>query len=73
MLPGKNDDEYLVRGRAVLVTEPAVRAVVVEAAAHVLRPEDWVFGYHIESAATTVWENVGQPNTRPIRQRWRES
>ena len=79
MLPGKEEEEFLVRGRATRVTDGATRAMAVEAARqdmvpggpglHV-KPEEWLFEYHIESAATTFWENVGQPDTRPIRQRW---
>ncbi|MDZ4279051.1 MAG: pyridoxamine 5'-phosphate oxidase family protein [Dehalococcoidia bacterium] len=79
-LPGKNEEEFLVRGRATRVTDPATRAMAVEAARnapqHVgglnVKPEEWLFEYDIEEAATTYWENVGQPNTRPIRRKWRE-
>ncbi|MDP3768874.1 MAG: pyridoxamine 5'-phosphate oxidase family protein, partial [Dehalococcoidia bacterium] len=31
-LPGKNEEEFLVRGRATRVTDPATRAMAVEAA-----------------------------------------
>ncbi|MCH8064471.1 MAG: pyridoxamine 5'-phosphate oxidase family protein [Chloroflexi bacterium] len=69
-LPGKEEEEFLIRGRARRVTDDATRAAVAEAAGHTVRPEDWVFEYDIETAATTYWENVGQPDTRPIRRRW---
>ena len=37
-----------------------------------LSEEEWLFEYDIESAASAHWENVGQPDTRAVRQRWRE-
>ena len=73
MLPGKEEEEFLIRGRATFVTDAATRAMAVEIATGGglnVKPEEWLFEYHIESAATTYWENVSQPNTRPIRQRW---
>lgn len=70
MLPGKDDDEFLIRGRARLVTDDATRALVSRDGPHWARPEDCLFEYDIELAATTWWENVGQPGTRPIRRRW---
>ncbi len=69
-LPGKEEEEFLIRGRARRVTDDATRAAVVEAAGHAVRLKDWIFEYDIETAATTYWENVGQPDTRPIRGRW---
>ena len=70
MLPGEDDGEMLIRGHAVLVEDDATRAAVVTAASHTVRPDDWLFEYHIESAASTVWWHVGRPDTRPIRERW---
>ena len=69
-LPGKEEEEFLIRGRSRRVTDDAIRAAVVEAAGHTVRPEDWIFEYDIETAATTYWQNVGQPDTRPVRRRW---
>jgi len=74
MLPGKDEEEFLVRGRAQLVTDPGTRAMVVEATTGDglnVKPEEWLFEYHVEEAATTHWENVGKPDTRPIRRKWR--
>ena len=41
---------------------PTTRPAVVTAASHTVRPDDWIFEYHIESAASTVWWHVGQPD-----------
>jgi hypothetical protein len=70
MLPGKDDAEFLIRGRARLVTDEETRALVSREGPHWARPEDFLFEYDIESAATTWWENVSQPGTRPVRRRW---
>ena len=70
-LPGKDDAEFLIRGRARRVTDDVIRAAVTKAAGHTVRAEDWIFEYDIEEAMSAYWENVGQPDTRPMRERWR--
>ncbi len=72
-LPGKNDAEFLIRGRAQRVTDDGTRAAVTEAAGHTVRSQDWIFEYDIEEAMMAYWENVGQPDTRPVREFWREN
>ena len=71
-LPGKDDAEFLVRGRARRVTDGDTRAAVTNAAGHTVHDVDWIFEYDIQEAMMAYWENVGQPNTRPVRKRWRE-
>ncbi len=77
-LPGKEEEEFLIRGRASQVTDAETRAMVVEGASQFgdgtlrVEPEELVFEYEIEMAATTYWENVGQPDTRPVRRSWQE-
>ena len=73
MLPGENDDEFAIRGHAIAITDAETRAMILKDGPHFVKPHDFYFEYRIESAATTVWENVGQPGTRPIRQRWSAS
>ena len=78
MLPGENDTEFLVRGRASQVRDDETRAMGIEGASQFgdgtlrVELEELVFEYGIEQAATTYWENVGQPDTRPVRRRWPE-
>lgn len=71
-LPGKNDAEFLIRGRARRVTDDDTRAAVTEAAEHTVRGLDWIFEYDIGEAMMAFWENVGQPDTRPVREFFRE-
>jgi Pyridoxamine 5'-phosphate oxidase len=77
-LPGKEEEEFLVRGRAHRVTDDATRAMVTDPSNRLtnadlnIKHHEWLFEYDIEQAATTHWHNVGQPNTRPIRAKWRE-
>ncbi len=71
MLPGKNDDEFLVRGRASRVTDVKTREMALAGKGEInISDDEWLFELHIERVDTTFWENVGQPDTRPIRQRW---
>ena len=72
-LPGKDDAEFLIRGRAQRVTDDETGAAVTEAAGHTVRADDWIFEYAVEEAMMGYWENVGQLDTRPVRQFWRES
>ena len=73
MLPGKQEEEFWVRGRARRVTDAATRALVVESAKGTTRilPEEWLFEYAIDEAGTTVWLNFGTPAHRPQRRLWR--
>jgi hypothetical protein len=71
-LPGKDDAEFWIRGRAWRISDDATRAAVTAAAAHTVRPQDWIFEYDIAEAMMAYWENVGQPDTYPVREFWRE-
>jgi hypothetical protein len=70
MLPGDNDDEFRIRGRARNITDPAERAAVIAAGPHFLKEHDYIFEYDIEHAASAYWEKVGQPGTYPVRKKW---
>lgn len=71
MLPGKDDAEFRIRGRARAVTDDATRALVLAEGPHYVKEDDHIFEYDIEQAATAYWEKVGQPGTYPVRQSWR--
>ncbi len=73
MLPGKDDDEFRVRGRARLVIEDAERAMILERGPHWAKQDDCFFEYDIDEAATAYWVKVGQPGTYPVRRAWKES
>ena len=72
-LPGKDDAEFLIRGRATRITDDETRSTVTVAAGHTVHAHDWIFEYDITEAMMGSWENVGQPDTRPVREFWRES
>lgn len=71
LLPGENDDEFRIRGRARSVTDEGERATVRERGPQFLKVDDHYFEYDIEEAATAYWANVGQPGTYPVRRSWR--
>ncbi len=71
MLPGKDDAEFRIRGRARTVTDAATRTTVRERGPHFVKEHDHIFEYDIEEAATAHWEKVGQPGTYPVRRSWR--
>ena len=82
MLPGDNDAEFQVRGQAHFVDDTETRAMILaegpEAGAQPdgallnIEPEELLFEYDIQEAMMAYWEHVGQPDTRPVRKRWRE-
>jgi hypothetical protein len=73
MLPGKQEEEFWIRGVARHVTDPATRALVVEAGAATvaIKPEEWLFEYDIAEAGTTIWLDFGTADHRPSRRFWR--
>jgi hypothetical protein len=73
LLPGKEEEEFWVRGTARPVTDAATRARVVEAAAGItrIREDEQLLEYDIEAAGTTVWADFGTPDHRPLRRFWR--
>ena len=75
LLPGKQEEEFWIRGRAKRVTDLETRARVVAAAAGItrIRPDEAVLEYDIDEAGTTVWEDFQTPNHRPVRRFWRAS
>jgi hypothetical protein len=72
MLPGKDDAEFRVRGRARLIEPGPLRDAVLRDGPHYVKEHDCLFEYEIDEAATAYWVNVGQPGTYPVRERWRE-
>jgi hypothetical protein len=79
MLPGKQEEEFWIRGRAKRVTDSRTRAMVVEAGAQRaesdggplrIKPDEWLFEYDIDEAGTTVWLDFGTPDHRPVRRKW---
>ena len=73
LLPGKQEEEFWVRGVARRSLDAETRALVVEAAVGTTRilPEEWLFEYEIDEAGTTVWADFGTASHRPVRRHWR--
>lgn len=73
-MPGKDDAEFSLRGRATLANDTATHAGVERAATSVglnFNAGEVIFRLEIEAAATAHWVNVGQPGTYAVRRRWR--
>lgn len=71
MLPGANDDEFMVRVRARDVDPGSELKRKAMEHAHYVRAEDHLFEYLLESVMSAHWEKVGQPGTYPVRRWWR--
>jgi hypothetical protein len=68
---GKDDEEFVVNGAARRRDDAAVYATVVAAASYTVAHGEDLFELDIERCLWGYWENVGQPDTRPIRRSWR--
>jgi hypothetical protein len=68
---GQDDEEFMLHGDAIRVEEDARIAYVADAAPFVPGAGAILFELLIDTCLWTIWENVGQPDTRPIRERWR--
>ncbi len=67
-----NDEEFQLAGRAREVVEPPERAAVHAAIRFAsFERDDPIFCLDIDRALWVYWERVGQPDTRPVRRRWR--
>jgi len=71
--PGKEDPEFSMRGRARMVTDPAERQVVADAATFAtgVQPDEDVFELDIDRADSTTWVNWAQADTYPVRRQWK--
>jgi hypothetical protein len=72
-LPGADDAEFVIRGRAVEISDRNDRDLFETACRETgvnVEADGPVFELLIERVDTTVWENCGKPDTRPIRDRW---
>lgn len=69
---GADDEEFRITGQAADVSDPGERAAVHEAIPFpAFEKRDPVFRLAIDRALWVFWERVGQPDTRPVRRRWR--
>ncbi len=71
LLPGANDDEFRIHGRARLIGDGPQREQILRDGPRYVKSGDYIFEYDITEAASAYWVNVGQPGTYPVRQWWR--
>ena len=72
---GEDDAEFAIRGRAYTVTDDRLLEGVkrvVAGTGMLADPQsaETVFELRVDEVHAAVWENVGQPGTRPIRTSW---
>ncbi len=68
---GENDEEFQISGFAESLRSPASIDAVHRDIPFSYQAADPVFRLGMERALWCFWENVGQPDTRPVRQHWR--
>ena len=71
---GDNDEEFQVTGRATLVTEQAeIEQVQSDIPFASFDKRDPIFRLRVGRVLRVYWENVGQANTKAVRQAWQSS
>ena len=71
--PAREDEEVMLRGRALQVTDAETRAAFATAAPHALGEHDVVYELRIDIALWTTWRAYGSPEAAPIFKRWFKS
>ncbi len=69
--PKPGSDEFSIAGRALVVEDSAVRAVVFRDAKHMADASEVLFELWINRVMHTKWENVLTPQMRSVHQKWR--
>ena len=69
--PKPGSDEFYVAGKAMVVDDDAVRAVILRDAQHMADASETAFELFIDRVMLTRWENVLTPQMHPVRTRWR--
>ena len=69
--PREGSDEFYVAGHADLVADEPSRAAVLRDAKHLADAQETLFELTLDRVMHTRWENVGTPDLRPVRTRWR--
>jgi hypothetical protein len=73
-LPGPEDEEFYVAGRALRIRDSGLRQIVLAAMPYDDADErHLLYEFILESAMWTTWENFQQPGMRPIHKVWRVS
>jgi hypothetical protein len=73
MLPGDDDAEFRISGRACAVGDGPQRARIFGEGPQFLHGDDYIFEYDIAAAASAHWVRVGQPDTYAVRRSWKEA
>ncbi|MEX2229122.1 MAG: hypothetical protein WEB13_05720 [Dehalococcoidia bacterium] len=71
-LPGPDDEEFYLTGRASRNADPAIKARAHADAPFTPRESDPLFEFEIETCLWSRWENVGRPGTYPVRRIWHD-
>ncbi|MDA0365538.1 MAG: pyridoxamine 5'-phosphate oxidase family protein [Chloroflexi bacterium] len=71
-LPGPDDGEFYLTGRARRNDDATTKAQAHEDATFTPRASDPLFEFEISTCLWSRWENVGQPGTYPVRRIWHD-
>ena len=71
---GKDDEEFLIIGRAVVADDWASRILAAVEAKRIgmTSKDDVLFEFMVERAHWAIWEGLGTPDIRRIAKRWQE-
>lgn len=73
-LPGPEDEELYVAGRATRILDPGARQDALDAMPYDDADEQHLlYEFDLERALWTIWERFQQPGMRPVHRVWRAS
>ncbi len=69
---GKDDEEFLISGHAVVADDPASRSLAYQAAQAIgmTTKDDVLMEFRIECAHWAIWEGLGTPDISKRSRRW---
>ena len=71
-MPGSEDEQFFMSGRARRETDPGLRQVALAAMPYSDADEHHLlYEFLVERTLWTTWENFQQPGMRPVHRKWR--
>ena len=68
---GPENEEFLVRGRALPIDDAGVRARAIEVCGYAKMDWETLYHFEVEHALTTTWADWGTAHPEPVFRRWR--
>lgn len=73
-MPGREDEEFFIAGRAEYHADEGLRARVGEVMPYSdIDVHHLLYEFDIDRALWTIWQNFQQPGMKPVHRKWRDA